>query len=203
MKFTCVSETDPRYERPRVNVKVEWGSTFTYTGDLPYVVSIFFTRLWNLRKYAGRNYATVETHLKSISLGCKIPWRVRAGSHEQNKHKYIWWWGKKWKIPLPDVDAYACVHKYKPRQREPKLKQSFRQVRMPAILDKLKGKPWPPPPPQIKDGKMARFCSSRSLILDLGGGGWGFAVPFYFVQDWGCSARVYITVLALPFGSLV
>ena len=40
-----------------------------------------------------------------------------------------------------------------------------------------------PPPPQIKDGKMARFCSSRAFILDLGGGGWGFAVPFYFVQD--------------------
>ena len=40
-----------------------------------------------------------------------------------------------------------------------------------------------PPPPPIKDGKMARFCSSRAFILDLGGGGWGFAVPFYFVQD--------------------
>ena len=35
--------------------------------------------------------------------------------------------------------------------------------------------------PQIKDGKMARFCLSRGFILDLGG--WGFAVPFYFVQD--------------------
>ena len=29
--------------------------------------------------------------------------------------------------------------------------------------------------PQIKDGKMARFCPSRGFILDLGG--WGFAVP--------------------------
>ena len=28
---------------------------------------------------------------------------------------------------------------------------------------------------------MARFCPSRGFILDLGG--WGFAVPFYFVQD--------------------
>ena len=37
------------------------------------------------------------------------------------------------------------------------------------------------PPSQIKDGKMARFCPSRGFILDLGG--WGFAVPFYFVQD--------------------
>ena len=40
-----------------------------------------------------------------------------------------------------------------------------------------------PPPPQIKDGKMVRFCPSRAFILDLGGRGWGFAVPFYFVQD--------------------
>ena len=45
-----------------------------------------------------------------------------------------------------------------------------------------------PPPPQIKDGKMAHFCPSRGFILDLGGGGgWGFAVPFYFVQD--CRSR--------------
>ena len=44
-----------------------------------------------------------------------------------------------------------------------------------------------PPSPQIKDGKMARFYPSRGFILDLGVGGWGFAVPFYFVQD--CSTR--------------
>ena len=31
----------------------------------------------------------------------------------------------------------------------------------------------PFPPPQIKDGKMARFCPSRAFILDLGGGGDG------------------------------
>ena len=28
-----------------------------------------------------------------------------------------------------------------------------------------------PPSPQIKDGKMARFCPSRGFILDLGDGG--------------------------------
>ena len=33
------------YERPRVNVKVERGSTFTFTRDLPYIVSIIFTRV--------------------------------------------------------------------------------------------------------------------------------------------------------------
>ena len=54
-----------------------------------------------------------------------------------------------------------------------------------TILDKINGKPRPPPSPQIKDGKMARFCPSRGFILDLGG--MGFAVSFYFVQD--CSLR--------------
>ena len=55
------------------------------------------------------------------------------------------------------------------------------------ILDKINGKLRPPPPPplspNIKDGKMARFCPSRGSILDFGG--WGFAVPFYSVQDCG------------------
>ena len=45
-----------------------------------------------------------------------------------------------------------------------------------------------PPPPQIKDGKMARFAFARLHPCfggggGGGGGGWGFAVPFYFVQD--------------------
>ena len=45
VKFTCVNETDTMYERPSVNVKVEQGSTFTCTRDLPYIVSTFFTRV--------------------------------------------------------------------------------------------------------------------------------------------------------------
>ena len=36
----------------------------------------------------------------------------------------------------------------------------------------------PPPPPQIKDGKMARFCPSRGFILDLGGDG---GLLFHFI----------------------
>ena len=47
-----------------------------------------------------------------------------------------------------------------------------------AILDKINGKPRPPPPPQIKDGKMARFCPSRAFILDLGGDG---GLLFHFI----------------------
>ena len=38
-------------------------------------------------------------------------------------------------------------------------------------LGQNKWKTETPPPPQIKDGKMARFCTSRGFMLDLGGGG--------------------------------
>ena len=43
------------------------------------------------------------------------------------------------------------------------------------------GNVYSPPPPQIKDGKMVRFgfCVASSLLW----GEWGFAVPFYSVQD--------------------
>ena len=35
VKVTCLNEIETMYERPRVNVKVKGGSTFTYTRDLP------------------------------------------------------------------------------------------------------------------------------------------------------------------------
>ena len=42
-------------------------------------------------------------------------------------------------------------------------------------------KPWPPLPPKSKMEKWRVFalCAASSLIW----GGWGFAVPFYFVQN--------------------
>ena len=44
-KFTRVNEIETMYERPRVNVKLSArGSTFTFTRDLPYIVSILVTR---------------------------------------------------------------------------------------------------------------------------------------------------------------
>ena len=53
----------------------------------------------------------------------------------------------------------------------------------PTILNKIDEKVVPPPSPKIKDVKMARFgfCAASALIW--GRGGWGFAVPFYSVQD--------------------
>ena len=60
-----------------------------------------------------------------------------------------------------------------------------------------------PPPPQIKDGKMVRFCPSRAFILALAGGGMGFAVPFYFVQDcrgiWYTAIKTWLGVFVVIF----
>ena len=38
LKFTRVNEIEAMYERPRVNVKVERGSTFTFLRDPPYII---------------------------------------------------------------------------------------------------------------------------------------------------------------------
>ena len=78
------------YWKPHVSVEVEWGSTFTFTRDFPYIASILFTRIkftfenkkeiarkhksWTslnftfkrnasktyMRIHAHKNYATVE-----------------------------------------------------------------------------------------------------------------------------------------------
>ena len=40
---TLVNKIEAMYGRPRVNVKVERGSTFTFTRDLRYIASILFT----------------------------------------------------------------------------------------------------------------------------------------------------------------
>ena len=69
VKFTLVNEIEVMYERPRVNVKVERGSTFTFTRDLPYIVSILFTRVNKIYvRKARKNYATVEIHLEPDSM---------------------------------------------------------------------------------------------------------------------------------------
>ena len=45
----------------------------------------------------------------------------------------------------------------------------------------------PPPPHKIKDGKMARFCPSRGLILHLGGGDGGLLFHFILSKIWELS----------------
>ena len=54
------------YEKPRVNVKVEPRSTFTFTRGFSYITSILIyarKASSSLRPYARKNYATVEIHL--------------------------------------------------------------------------------------------------------------------------------------------
>ena len=46
LNFKGVNKIETMYERSRVSVKVEQGSTFTFTRDLPYIVSISFTRVY-------------------------------------------------------------------------------------------------------------------------------------------------------------
>ena len=47
----------------------------------------------------------------------------------------------------------------------------------------------PTPTPQIKNGKMVRFCPSRGFILDFERGGWvGGCCPIYSVQ--GCRSSI-------------
>ena len=48
-KFTCVNEIGAMYERLRVNVKVERGSTLTFARDLPFIASISFTCVRNVK----------------------------------------------------------------------------------------------------------------------------------------------------------
>ena len=45
VNFRQVSKIEAMYERPRVNVRVERGSTFTLMRGLSYIASIFFTRV--------------------------------------------------------------------------------------------------------------------------------------------------------------
>ena len=45
VNFTLVNKIGAMYERPRVNVKVDRGLTFTFTRNLPYIVSVLFARV--------------------------------------------------------------------------------------------------------------------------------------------------------------
>ena len=56
-------------------------------------------------------------------------------------------------------------------------------LKEPTILEKINGKPRPPSPPQNQGWENGAFLPFARLHPWFGGRGWGFAVPFYFVQD--------------------
>ena len=67
-------------------------------------------------------------------------------------------------------------------------------------MDKINGKPRPPLPPKSWMGKWRVFALHAASSLIWGGGGLGFAVPFYFVQDClkastGVTHSVMITIM--------
>ena len=57
VKFRRINEIEVMYERPSVNVKVERGPTFTFTRDLPYIVSILFA---SVIKITGQRKSTLR-----------------------------------------------------------------------------------------------------------------------------------------------
>ena len=68
VNFSRVNKIEVMCERSRVNVKVERGSTFTFTRDLPYIASVLFTRTHG-------NYAAVEINLyvrASLMRSCTL-----------------------------------------------------------------------------------------------------------------------------------
>ena len=76
-----------------------------------------------------------------------------------------------WDIPFPCCETLGWVSANSRPDWEPRT----------TILDKINEKPRPPLPPKSRMGKWCVFAlrAPSSLIW----GGWGFAVPFYFVQD--------------------
>ena len=79
VKFPCVNEIEAMFERQRVNVKVERGSTFTLrvTFDtLP--PSPPWLPLFYLRAFIRKNYATVVIHLKTRYVNTRVWWFSRA-----------------------------------------------------------------------------------------------------------------------------
>ena len=59
---TRVNEIEAVYERPRVNVKVERGSTFTFMRDLPYIVFLSFTHVKITRQWKSTLYHLRRRH---------------------------------------------------------------------------------------------------------------------------------------------
>ena len=75
--FMCVNKIEVMYEGPCVNVKVELGSSFIFTSNLPYMTSILFAQV-KFQAYARKNYVTVEIQQSFCpschQLCCSLPY---------------------------------------------------------------------------------------------------------------------------------
>ena len=75
---TRVYEIEATYERPSVSVKVERGSTLTYTRDLPYIVPILFARVKFTRVRTEKLRDSGNPPLKLISTNAFLATHVNA-----------------------------------------------------------------------------------------------------------------------------
>ena len=73
VKLTRANEIEAMYERSRVHVNVERGSTFTFTCGVSYIASILFTRvklscvrMEKLRNSGNQPLAVEQTALKLV-----------------------------------------------------------------------------------------------------------------------------------------
>ena len=77
--FMCVNKIKVMYEGPCVNVKVELGSSFIFTSNLPYMTSILFVHV-KFHAYARKNYVTVEIQYSFCpschQLCCSLPYWI-------------------------------------------------------------------------------------------------------------------------------
>ena len=77
--FMCVNKIEVMYEGPCVNVKVELGSSFIFTSNLPYMTSILFAQV-KFQAYARKNYVTVEIQQSFCpschQLCCSLPYWI-------------------------------------------------------------------------------------------------------------------------------
>ena len=71
VKCTRVNEIEAKCERPLVNVKFGRSSTFTFTRDLPYTVSVLFTRV-TLRAYLRQWKSTLGAFRTESQYYCAL-----------------------------------------------------------------------------------------------------------------------------------
>ena len=90
VKFTCVNEIEALYERLRVQVKVDRGSTFTFTHDLLHNASILFTHLKITRQRTIHLYLKLTKKSRiifSVSRNCLS--NMRCSMDDKWEHTWM------------------------------------------------------------------------------------------------------------------
>jgi len=115
--LTRVNEIEAMYERSRVNGKVERGSTFTLTRDLPYIVFILFTRV-NFTCVRTSNIRDSGNHLNFLKPPSLTPLAKREMILKQENEK--WEHNVTYPHPISNfITNFPFSHSSFPRSRFP------------------------------------------------------------------------------------